>query len=183
MKRLLVIVAAILGTAFLATHKSEAQFYSLSTNVPLLATGSINAEWSMTLNRSWSLHVEGSVNPWKIEQFRVQHLAIRPAVRWWSTESYRRWFMGIHFGGGYAHMGIPKLMDKKYEGVFMGGGADLGYAWAIDTRWNIELAVGAGAYYLDMWSGECHTCSYRTDEVNKWVFLPDKLSLSVIYLF
>lgn len=183
MRRLTTLLIALLTITVFTTKRSEAQFYSASTNLPVLATGSINAELSMTLNRNWSLHLEGSVNPWKIEQFRIQHLAIRPAIRWWTSESYRGWFMGAHFCGAYAHIGIPKWMDKKYEGVTMGGGLDLGYAWAIDTRWNIELGLGAGAYYLDMWSGKCHTCSYRTEELSKWIFIPDKLSLSVVYLF
>lgn len=183
MKRLLYLLTIIATLSVLSSLRSSAQFYSLSTNLPVLATGSVNAEWSMTLNRNWSFHLEGSVNPWKIEQFRIQHLAIRPAVRWWTSESYRGWWVGAHFCGAYGHIGIPKFMKKKYEGIAMGGGVDVGYTWAIDTRWNVELGLGAGAYYLDMWAGKCRTCSYRTEEINKWLFTPDKLSLSVIYLF
>lgn len=120
MRRLTTLLIALLTITVFTTKRSEAQFYSASTNLPVLATGSINAELSMTLNRNWSLHLEGSVNPWKIEQFRIQHLAVRPAIRWWTSESYRGWFMGAHFCGAYAHIGIPKWMDKKYEGVTMG---------------------------------------------------------------
>lgn len=183
MKRLLIIAMTVLGLTALSSERGSAQFYSLSTNVAALATGSVNAEWSMTLNRSWSLHLGGSVNPWRIEQFRIQHLMVRPSIRWWASESYRGWWLGSHFCGAYAHVGIPRLMKRKYEGVAMGGGLDVGYTWAMDTRWNIEVGLGAGAYYVDMWAGRCHTCSYRADEVRRWVFLPDNIKVSMIYLF
>lgn len=67
MRRLTTLLIALLTITIFTTKRSEAQFYSASTNLPVLATGSINAELSMTLDRNWSLHLEGSVNPWKIE--------------------------------------------------------------------------------------------------------------------
>lgn len=164
-------------------QKSKAQFYSVSTNIPMLVSGSLNAEWSMTINRSWSFHTNVSFNPWKIEKFRIQHLSIRPEFRWWLSESYRGWYLGAHGQGIIYHFGIPKFMRHKYEGVAAGGGLDVGYAFALSPKWNLEFGLGAGVFYADSWVGKCRTCSYRTSSEKKTYVLPDKLALSVVYLF
>lgn len=101
----------------------KAQFYSASVNLPALLTGTVDSELSMTLNRNWSLHGELSFHPWKIESFRIQHLMFRPQIRWWSSESYRGFFVGGHFLSAGYHIGIPRYMKEKYEGVAFGGGA------------------------------------------------------------
>ena len=55
---------------------SPAQFYSARTNLIGLATGNINLEGSMTLNRRWSLHLPVQYNPFVFKdnrQFRIRN--------------------------------------------------------------------------------------------------------------
>ena len=49
---------------------SPAQFYSARTNLIGLATGNINLEGSMTLNRRWSLHLPVQYNPFVFKDNR-----------------------------------------------------------------------------------------------------------------
>lgn len=162
---------------------AKAQFYSVSANAVALATGTINTEASMTINRNWSLHADVSLNPWRIEKFRIQHLMIRPQVRWWATESYRGFFIGAHtLFAGY-HFGIPKYMSNKYKGVAFGAGLDIGWSWPISTQWNIEAQLGGGWVYADYDKLECRNCGELRDSQSRHLFLPTKVGVSLVYLF
>ena len=68
---------------------SPAQFYSARTNLIGLATGNINLEGSMTLNRRWSLHLPVQYNPFVFKDNRqFRNLTVMPGVRYWFVESY-----------------------------------------------------------------------------------------------
>lgn len=178
MKKLLYVLMLALFTI-----GAKAQFYSASVNTPLLLSGTLNGEVSMTLNRNWSIHGDLSLNPWKVESFRVQHIAFRPQVRWWSVESYRGGFVGFHLLGAGYHIGIPSMMSEKYEGVALGGGLDVGYAWALNTRWNIEVQGGGSYLWSSYYKSKCKTCALRTMAESKGYLLPTKVALSLVYLF
>lgn len=178
-RKLLLLITLALGAIGIA----KAQFYSVSANTAALLTGTADVEASMTLNRNWSLHAGLSVNPWRIEKFRIQHLMVRPEVRWWLSESYRGLFVGAHtLFSGY-HIGIPKYMTKKYKGVAWGAGLDVGWAWPISTRWNIEAALGGGWVYADYNILECRNCGEVLGEESRHLFLPTKAGISIVYLF
>jgi hypothetical protein len=72
---------------------SPAQFYSARTNLIGLATGNINLEGSMTLNRRWSLHLPVQYNPFVFKDNRqFRNLTVMPGVRYWFVESYSNFF-------------------------------------------------------------------------------------------
>ena len=60
----------ILVSLLLLPWTVSAQFYSLRTNVAALATGNLNAEFSMTLNRKWSVHLPLQYCPFKFNANR-----------------------------------------------------------------------------------------------------------------
>lgn len=143
----------------------------------------LNGDLSMTINRNWSAHGELSLNPWRIESYRLQHLMIRPQVRYWFAESYRSWFVGAHaFFAGY-HIGVPAWMRGKWKGVAAGGGLDAGYHLPIGTKWNIEFALGASLLWADYDILECKNCGEKLDEKRGIYFAPTKASISLVYLF
>ena len=76
---------------------SPAQFYSARTNLIGLATGNINLEGSMTLNRRWSLHLPVQYNPFVFKDNRqFRNLTVMPGVRYWFVESYSTFFVGMN---------------------------------------------------------------------------------------
>lgn len=180
MRRKLLLFALI---AIASMGLAKAQFYSVSANTLALMSGTIDTEASMTINRNWSLHADISLNPWRLERFRIQHLMVRPQVRWWATESYRGFFLGAHtLFAGY-HLGIPRYMSKKYKGVAWGAGLDIGYSWPIATQWNMEFQLGGGWVYADYDILECRNCGEIQDSESHHYFLPTKAALSFVYLF
>lgn len=82
---------------------SPAQFYSARTNLIGLATGNINLEGSMTLNRRWSLHLPVQYNPFVFKDNRqFRNLTVMPGVRYWFVESYSNFFVGMNtLASGY----------------------------------------------------------------------------------
>lgn len=162
---------------------AKAQFYSGSINIPALATATLSGDLSMTLNRTYSLHANVSINPFAIEKMRMQHISIQPQIRWWSSESYRGFFLGGHAMFVGYHIGIPKFSKWKYEGVAYGGGIDVGYALPLSTKWNMEFEIGGSYLWADYTIGKCKTCSYPIKTEQKGYLLPTKLAVSLVYLF
>lgn len=182
-RRNCLLLVAVIGLSCCFQQESKAQFYSVSANALALMTGTFDVDASMTLNRNWSLHSELSINPWRIERFRVQHLLVRPQVRWWATESYRGFFIGAHtLFAGY-HIGIPRMMTKKYKGVAWGAGIDLGWSWPISTRWNIEAQLGGGWIYANYDVLECRNCGEHLGSNSKHFVAPSRAAISLVYLF
>ena len=87
----------ILVSLLLLPWTVSAQFYSLRTNVAALATGNLNAEFSMTLNRKWSVHLPLQYCPFKFNANRQwRNIYTSPGVRYWLRESYTGGFIGLH---------------------------------------------------------------------------------------
>lgn len=179
--KLLLVIGAILLLG--NVRCAQAQFYSASMNVLAFGGLTINPELSMTINRNWSAHADLSVNPFRIEKYRLQHLAVRPQVRYWWSESYRGWFMGLHgIFVGY-HLGVPSVRKNKIEGIAFGGGLDFGYQLPIATRWNIEFQLGGSAVWANYDVSECKNCGEFVEEKSGTYFIPSKAAIALVYLF
>lgn len=182
MKRLFILLCVVaLSLGF--KQESKAQFYSLSTNVPMLGWTGVNAEFSATVDRTWSLHADFSFNPFRVEKLRTQNFVFRPQVRYWFDETYRNLFVGLHYIYANYHIGIPSIMNSKYAGWGLGGGLDFGYALAIWKDWNIEFQLGGSVMYLDYLKSECKNCGDLKKDAHGVYVLPTKAAISLVYLF
>ena len=144
---------------------SPAQFYSARTNLIGLATGNINLEGSMTLNRRWSLHLPVQYNPFVFKDNRqFRNLTVMPGVRYWFVESYSNFFVGMNtLASGYS---IGRIWNKKrYEGEGYGIGLSIGKAWA---RYN---------------EYRCRECGAFLGRKHGWYLIPSRVALNMIYLF
>ncbi|MBR8760434.1 DUF3575 domain-containing protein [Porphyromonas levii] len=182
MKRFFLCVVAV-GLSMFCHLESKAQFYSVSVNTLALPTATLNGDVSMTLNRNLSAHADVSINPWRIEKFRIQHFMVRPQIRYWLSESYRGWFFGAHGVFAGYHLGIPRYMRYKVKGIAVGGGVDVGYQLPLSPRWNLEFALGGSVLWTDYFRSECKNCGKILDEKSGVYVLPTKAALSVVYLF
>lgn len=171
----------ILLVFILSVTGLSAQSYSLGTNIPALGTATINTEASMALNRKWSLHLPVYYNPFVFKDNKKwQNLTVMPGVRYWLLESYVNGFIGVNAIGSKYHLSWKK---SRYEGQAYGIGISAGYAWLLSPRWNLELEGGIGLVWADYTEYECEECGRQRGEYTRWVVVPDKLALSLIYLF
>ncbi|WP_085537246.1 DUF3575 domain-containing protein [Massilibacteroides vaginae] len=162
---------------------AKAQFYSASTNVIGLATTNINAELSMTLNRTWSLHVPVQYNPFVFsENRRFQNLTVMPGVRYWLRETYAGSFFGMYAIASRYHVGNI-WDDYRYDGKAFGAGLSYGKAYTLSPRWNFEWEIGAGVVWADYEKFACKKCGVRLGKENGVYFIPTKVAASLIYLF
>lgn len=165
----------------LCTIRGSAQFYSLGTNLPILGTATINAEASMTLDRNWSLHLPVYYNPFVFSgNKRLQNFTVMPGVRYWLLESYVNAFVGANAIGSKYHL---TWKNSRYEGQAYGAGISAGYAWLLSTRWNLEVEAGIGLVWTNYTEYECEECGRTKGQYTRRVTVPNKLSLSLIYLF
>ena len=98
---------------FLAVStRGYSQFYSARTNVIGLATGNLNAEFGMTLNKKFSIHCPLQYNPFvfsRSNNTKFQNLTIMPCGRYWFRESFRDSFIGLSVIGSRYNKGGYKF--------------------------------------------------------------------------
>ncbi len=177
-----IILTYALMTAFcLCSSVCNAQFYSVNTNIPALATTTLNMEVSMTLNRKWSLHLPVYYNPFVFsDNKKIQNFTVMPGVRYWMLESYVRGFVGINAIGSKYHF---NWKDYRYEGLAFGAGISAGYAYLLSPRWNLEVEGGIGLVWADYTKYRCEECGRKVGDENGWYAVPNKVAVSLVYLF
>lgn len=171
----------LLSLLLLCAGTGNAQFYSLGTNIPALSTATLNAEVSMTLNRKWSLHLPVYYNPFVFkDNKKIQNFTALPGVRYWLLESYVNGFIGVNAIGSKYHF---TWKDYRYQGQAFGAGISAGYAYLLSPRWNLELEGGIGLVWADYTKYRCEECGKKIGEQTGWYALPNKVAVSLIYLF
>ena len=159
---------------------SPAQFYSARTNLIGLATGNINLEGSMTLNRRWSLHLPVQYNPFVFKDNRqFRNLTVMPGVRYWFVESYSNFFVGMNtLASGYS---IGRIWNKKrYEGEGYGIGLSIGKAYPLSKTWNIEWELGGAAVWARYNEYRCRECGAFLGRKHGWYLIPSRVALNMI---
>lgn len=181
MKRELVYKYILISIFLLSVNGLRAQFYSLGTNIPAVGAATFNAEISMTLDRKWSLHLPVYYNPFVFKNNKKwQNFTVMPGVRYWLLESYVNGFVGLNAIGSKYHF---SWKNSRYEGQAYGLGISAGYAWLLSPRWNLELEGGIGLVWTDYTQYECVKCGRQKGDYTRWVAVPNKFALSLIYLF
>lgn len=176
-----ILIYALMTVFCLCFPELSAQSYSVSTNIPALGTTTLNLEASMTLNRKWSLHLPVYYNPFVFNNNKkIQNIMTFPGVRYWLLESYVHAFAGVN---GIASKYHFTWKDSRYEGTAFGAGVSIGYAWLLSPRWNLEVEGGVGLVKADYDKYPCQKCGKKTDEEKRWHAVPNKVTVSLVYLF
>ena len=180
MKKIISIYALMIALC-LFSGSLHAQFYSVSTNIPALGTATINMEASMTLDRKYSLHLPVYYNPFVFGgNKKIQNFTVLPGVRSWMLESYTGGFVGANAIGSKYHF---TWKDYRYEGMAFGAGVSAGYALMLSPRWNLEVEAGVGLVYADYTKSLCDKCGRKVSDENRWYAVPNKVAVSLVYLF
>ena len=170
-------------TLFIIITTAKAQFYSARTNLVGLATGNINLELSMTLNRDWTAHIPVQYNPFVLNNNRqFRNLTAMPGVRYWFQESYINNFIGMYAVASRYHFG-QIWDDKRYDGQAYGVGFSYGKSYQLSTRWNFEWELGAGVVWSEFEKYKCKKCGQKLGKENGIYLVPTRIAANIIYLF
>ena len=161
--------------------KLQAQFYSAGTNIPVLGTATLNAELSMTLDRWHSIHLPVYYNPFVFSgNKKIQNFTLLPGVRRWALESYIGGFIGVNAIGSKYHF---TWKNNRYKGQAYGMGISAGYALMLSPRWNLEAELGIGLVWADYEKYPCEKCTRKIEDESGWHAVPNKVGISLVYLF
>lgn len=161
------------------------QFYSARTNLLGLATGNLNVELGMTLNKKISLHLPVQYNPFiysREKNTKFQNLTVMPGARYWLRESFMDQFIGVSLIG--SRFNIGNIFDSyRYDGYGVGAGVSFGWTYPMASRWNFEWEIGVAGLWTSYDKSVCKSCGYSFGSFNRWYVVPHKISASLIYLF
>lgn len=129
-----------------AAPPATAQFYGIKSNVLMLAVGTINAGFEVSLSDRYTLDVSAYWNPVRTRSVQMQVLAIQPGVRRWLYEAYAGHFFCTHLTVARYNIGGSRHYTR---GWLTGVGFSYGHSWLLSRRWNLTLEAGIGLFYAD----------------------------------
>ena len=163
---------------------------SLKTNLLGWSMGSVNLGVEIPLSSHLSVGVSGSYNPWRYtSQSKLQHLLVRPEVRYYPCRVYRKYFIGVQgvYGifnaGGLSIPLLPAIKAHRYIGRLAGASIVGGYQIPLSKHWSFEASLSAG--YIRT-SGELYQlsqCRQALEKKRSNYVGPTDLALSFIYVF
>jgi outer membrane protein OmpA-like peptidoglycan-associated protein len=195
-RKVLLASVLMLGVCNVRAHSettrgaSEGDFtpvVSLKTNLLYDATTTLNLGIEAVVGKHWSIDVPANYNPWTFDGGRkIKHWLLQPALRYWTKQSFRGSFLGVHTHG--AQYNIARIGgEARYQGWLAGGGLSYGYRWNFSKHWGMEAEIGVGYARLDYSeydvSGGCGTCGVLVGKDTKNYFGVTKAALSLIYTF
>ena len=165
------------------------QTVAVKSNLPYMATGSLNVGLEVGLTDKLTLDLNYGINPFVFkDNQKLRHWLVEPEVRYWFCERFYGHFMGLHIGAleyNVSRVKVPTIKNSqnyRYEGWAALGGISYGYSWILGGRWNMEATLGLGVIYTDYKKFECPQCGKLTAENDKILFAPTKAAISIIYL-
>lgn len=195
LKRVLLLSAALLSL-LICPKETQAQQFSLKTNLLYDATATINIGGELKVAPRWSIDLSGNFNAWSITHTgHWKHWMIQPEARYWLCEGTAGHFFALHALGGqfnfghlkfahdFAGLDFGELRDHRYQGWAGGVGLGYGYSWVLGRHWNLEAEIGLGYIYARYDIYECEGCGRKVDKGHKGFFSPTKAAVNIIYVF
>ncbi len=182
---ILVVMIMLVGT-----QRVSAQRIALKTNALYWATTTPNIGAELKVAPRWTLGLTAGYNPFTFsENAKLKHVLIEPEARYWLCSAYAGHFVGVnalysHYNAGNIDVpfGIfPELDDHRFQGDIGAVGVLYGYSWMLGRRWSLEAAIGIGVGVTHYKKYMCEVCGSQVDEDTRWLFMPTKLAVSVVY--
>lgn len=184
----LTLAAMLMTTGPAAT----AQRVAVSNSLVFDVAGALSAGIEVPLSRATSIEAYGSLRPWKRGTQSVhKHWTVQAQLRFWPCQLMNGWYWGPYVHGGEFNVGnsnlffglLKTLEDYRYEGWLAGGGVGIGYEYALARHWNLGAEIGVGYTYIRYRKADCEVCAPRGDQESYHHFGPNRLGLSIIYVF
>lgn len=194
-KKVLFSLTILVSLSFILALRSDAQQFSLKTNLLYDATASVNLGAELRVAPHWSIDISGDYNSWKVASYKWKHWDVMPEARYWFCEATAGHFLALHaIGGKYniGHLGFARdlfgigfsdLRDHRYQGWAVGGGLGYGYSWILGRHWNMEAEIAVGYIHADYDVFECKGCGKKVDSGRKNFVAPTKAALNIVYVF
>lgn len=193
MKKKKTIMRLALAAMFMAAgHATHAQNVAVSNNLVFDVAGALSAGVEVPLSHLASVEAYGSLRPWKRGSQSVhKHWLVQTQLRFWPCQLMNGWYWGPYVHGGEFNVGnsnlffglLKPLESHRYEGWLVGGGVGIGYEYALARHWNLGAEIGVGYTYIRYRKADCEVCAPRDGEESYHHFGPNRLGLSIIYVF
>ena len=184
-----IISMALTFSLIAVSHTARSQSLSLSTNLlDWLALGSINFEGGVAVGRHMTLHTGLKVNPWTFKgndsdkQYQSRQQTYYGGIRLWPWNIYSGWWFGTK--AQYQEYNRGGIFSRKTEeGDAYGISLSAGYTLMLHKHLNLDFGVG-------MWGGmkkytvySCPRCGDIQESGKKFFYLPDSMSVAIVYIF
>lgn len=161
----------------------------LKTNLPvwLMLVANLGVEVNVASHFSIELAGYYSGLDWFRSDIKFKTIAVNPSVRYWRHGAHRGFFIDVHGGCVWYNMafgGDSRYQDHDGDTPACGGGVGAGYRLPLGSGpWSLEFAAGVGAYRLDYDVFENRRDGILKERVRKWYVGPDRLAVSIVYVF
>lgn len=188
-RRTCIHLAAILISVLMHPVLASAQRHDVGLNALDAAfLGTIGADASVALARRAALTAGLRYNPWTFNQGDPSR-EVRDRIRQVSAGvSLWPWhiFSGTWAGAGvqareYSRAGIASLPPE--EGTMTGVYLEIGHAWMVHQRYNINAGVGLWAGRKAYTTYSCPVCGRITGSGSGTFIEPDRFRISLEYIF
>ncbi len=186
--------------AFIAVAGSPsagAQRLSAATNAADWAQfGTANASLQYGVTRHWSITAEARYNPWSFRtggsedermlselKTRMQSYAV--GARFWTWNVFSGWWLGAaaqyqeYDSGGVRAPWVNLNEAGDAAGLVLSGG----YALQLSEHWDLDFGLGLWGGWKSYTVYSCPWCGREVDKGRKFFIIPDKVILSLMYIF
>ncbi len=185
MNKLKILLASVL---ICCGFSSNAQHVSISSNVLDLALCSANLSAGVAVSRHFSLDLGAVHNPHSMVkesglQVSNMHKTAYLGVRYWPWYVFSGWWVSAKAQySEFSRTGVWRLALE--EGKAVGGGFSAGYTLMLSKRLNLDLGAGLWAgQKMDYHMYHCVNCMNIREEGSKFFIAPDKVSISLMFVF
>ena len=172
---------------------TETPHFAVKTNLLYGLGTTLNLATEFALGHNTTLELSFNWNPWTYneeENSKFKFFLFQPEFRYWTCESFRGHFFGLHGHYAYYNVGrmphppFPEALNLyRFEGQLAGAGVSYGYHWILGPRWSLEAEIGAG--YARLWYDKypCQKCEklITSEKLNYWGLT--RAGINLIYLF
>lgn len=162
----------------------------IKTNVIGLGFAIANVALEVDLGKHWSFALPVNYSAWDYMKptTKFRTFSMYPEGRFWVSKRNNGFFVGAHFGFAYynyALNGDYRYQDHDGKTPALGGGLSIGYRLPIskNEKWNVEFAIGAGAYSRKYDRFYNVTDGRLVDTTNKMYWGIDNAAINFSYSF
>ena len=121
------------------------QRVAIKSNALQWLTASPNIGAEFTLSRRFTMDLSIATNPSSLSSYDDWGIRFQPDIRYWFHRPMTKLFVGACGVYGEDHFLYAKKNTYSY---YAGGGLLCGYAWILNSRWNMEVFGGVGVVYF-----------------------------------
>lgn len=162
----------------------------VKTNLVGLGLAIANVSVEVDLGKHWSFALPVNYSAWDYMKptTKFRTFSMYPEGRFWVSKRNNGFFVGAHFGFAYynyALNGDYRFQDHDGKTPALGGGLSIGYRLPIskNKKWNVEFAIGAGAYTRKYDRFYNVTDGRLVDTTNKMYLGIDNAAINFSYSF